>query len=69
MDTNDPYSRIFDNTSSFEIQKYYQNKPRFIWVYFRDNLHDKTKDGTYAINLDEYSDILTHWFCFVYIEW
>ena len=31
-----------------EIQKYYQNEPRFIGVYLRDNL-------------DEYSDIGTHW--------
>ena len=27
----------------------------------RDNLHDKIKDGAYVINLDEYSDIGTHW--------
>ena len=35
--------------------------PRFILVYSRDNLPDKTKDGAYVINLDEYSDIGTHW--------
>ena len=40
---------------------YCQNKPRFIGVYSRDNLPDKIKDGAYAINLDEYSDIETHW--------
>ena len=33
---------------------------RFNGVYSRDNL-PKIKDGTYAINLDEYSDIGTHW--------
>ena len=27
----------------------------------RDNLNDKVKDGVYVINLDEYSDIATHW--------
>ena len=27
----------------------------------RDNLPDKIKDGAYVINLDEYSDIGTHW--------
>ena len=27
----------------------------------RDNLNDKIKDGAYVINLDEYSDIGTHW--------
>ena len=47
--------------TNFEIQDYYQNKPRFIGVYSRDNLPDKIKDGAYVINLDEYSDIGTHW--------
>ena len=46
--------------TNFEIQKYYQNEPRFHGVYSRDNL-TKIKDGAYAINLDEYSDIGTHW--------
>ena len=41
-------------------QTYYQNEPRFIGVYSRDNLNDKIKDGAYVINLDEYSDIGTH---------
>ena len=40
---------------------YYQNEPRFNGVYSRDNLPDKIKDGAYVINLDEYSDIGTHW--------
>ena len=40
---------------------YYQNQPRFINVYLRDNLSDETRDGVYVINLDEYSDIETHW--------
>ena len=46
--------------NNFEIQKYSQNKPRFIGVYSIDNL-PKIKDGAYAINLDEYSDIGNHW--------
>ena len=46
---------------NFEIQAYYQNEPRFIGVYSRDNLPDKIKDGAYVVNLDEYSDIGTHW--------
>ena len=46
--------------TNFEIQKYYQNEPRFNGVYSRDNL-PKIKDGAYVINLDEYSDIGTHW--------
>ena len=45
--------------TNFEIQKYYQNQPRFNGVYSRDNL-TKIKDGVYIINLDEYSDIGTH---------
>ena len=46
--------------TNFEIQKYYQNESRFNGVYSRDNL-TKIKDGAYIINLDEYSDIGTHW--------
>ena len=40
---------------------YYQNKCRFNGVYSRDNLPDKIKDRAYVINLNEYSDIGTHW--------
>ena len=40
--------------------KYYENESRFNGVYSRDNL-SKIKDGAYIINLDEYSDIGTHW--------
>ena len=47
--------------TNFEIQIYYQNEPRFNGVYSRDNLPDKIKDGVYLINLDDYSDIGTHW--------
>ena len=47
--------------TNFEIQTYYQNEPRFIGVYSRDNLPDKAKDGVYVINLDEYYDIGTYW--------
>ena len=50
--------------TNFEIQKYYQNEPRFNGVYSRDNLPNKIKDGAYVINLDEYSDIGTHWVAF-----
>ena len=47
--------------TNFEIQKYYQNEPRFNEVYSRENL-SKIKDGAYVINLDEYSNIATQWF-------
>ena len=44
-----------------EIKSYYQNEPRFINLYSRDNLPNKIKDRAYIINLDEYPDIGTHW--------
>ena len=47
--------------TKLDIQAYYQNEPRFIGVYSRDNLPDKIKDGAYVVDLDEYSDIGTHW--------
>ena len=47
--------------TNFEIQKYYCNEPRFNGVYSRNNLQ-KIKDGADIINLDEHSDIGTHWF-------
>ena len=47
--------------TNFEIQKYYENEPRFNSVYFRGDLPYKIKDETYIINLDEYSDVRTHW--------
>ena len=46
--------------TNFEIQKYYQNEPKFNGIFSRDNFI-KMKDGAYVINLDEYSDIETHW--------
>ena len=49
--------------TNFEI--YYQNERRFNDVYSRDNLAERSsteiKDWAYIINLDEYSDIGTHW--------
>ena len=46
--------------TNFEIQNYYHNLTRFNGVYSRDNL-PKIKGRAYVINLDEYSDIGTHW--------
>ena len=45
---------------SFEIQKYYQNEPKFNGVYWRNNL-PKIKNRTYLINLNEHESIGTHW--------
>ena len=50
--------------TNFEIIKYYENESRLNGVYSRGNLHNKIKDGAYVINLDEYSDIGTHWVAF-----
>ena len=46
--------------TNFEIQKYYQSKPRFNGVFSKDNLPNKIKVGTYVINLDEYANTSTH---------
>ena len=47
--------------TNFEIQKYYQNEPRFNGVFSRNNLPKKIKDGAYVTNLDECADPGTHW--------
>ena len=47
--------------ANFEIQKYYQNEPRFNGVYSRDNIPNKINDGRYITNLGEYAGIGTHW--------
>ena len=47
--------------TNFEIQKYYENEPRFKSVFSRNNLPKNKKDGAYVINLDEHADTGTHW--------
>ena len=42
--------------SNFEIQKYYQNEPKFNGVYSRNNL-PKIKDGAYIVNFDGFKSI------------
>ena len=37
--------------TNFEIQKYYENEPKFNGAYSRNNL-SKIKDGVYIINLE-----------------
>ena len=46
--------------TNFELQKYYQNEPKFNGVYSGNNL-TKIKDGTYAIKFDEFKSIVTRW--------
>ena len=50
--------------TNVEIQEYYQNESRFNGVFCGDNLPHKIKDVLYVINLDEQSDIGTHWIDF-----
>ena len=47
--------------TNFEIQKNYENDPRFNEVFSKDNLPKKIKDGAYVISLEEYADTGTHW--------
>ena len=47
--------------TNFEVEKHYQNEPRFNGVFSRNNLPKKIKDEEYVINVDEYADIGTHW--------
>ena len=59
MDFNTPHS-----LTNFEIEKYYQSKPRFYSVSSINNLPERIKEGTYVISLDEYADVGTHWIAF-----
>ena len=47
--------------TNFEMQRYYEDKPRFNGVFSRNNLPLKIKDEAYLINLYEYIDVGTHW--------
>ena len=47
--------------TNFEIQRHYENEPRFNVVFSRNNLPKTIKSGAYVINLDEYADLGTHW--------
>ena len=46
--------------TNFEIQKCYENEPKFNDVYLRNNL-SKIKYGAYIINPDENESVGTHW--------
>ena len=46
--------------TNFEIQKYYENKPKFNGVYSRNNF-SKIKAEANIINLDKYESMETHW--------
>ena len=46
--------------TTFEIQKYYQNEPKFNGIYWRNDL-PKTKDGAFVVNPDEYKLLQRYW--------
>ena len=48
--------------TKFEIERYYQNESRFNGGHSTENLLKKIKDAAYLINLDEYTDVGTHWY-------
>ena len=45
--------------TNFEIQKYYQNEPKFNDFYW-NNL-PKTRDGVYVINSNAFKSKVNHW--------
>ena len=47
--------------TNFEIQRDYQDVPKFNGICSRDNLPNKIKDEAYVTNLDEYAKFGTHW--------
>ena len=47
--------------TNFEMQKYYENEPRFNGVFSINNLPLKIKYGAQVINLEEYADVGTDW--------
>ena len=49
--------------TNFQIQKHYQNVPKFCGVYSRKKLLI-LKDWAYVTNLDDYKSIGTHWIAF-----
>ena len=42
---------------NFELERVYENEPRFNAVFSRNNMPKKIKDGAYVISLDEYADV------------
>ena len=55
------FSKLPQPLTNFEIEKYYENEPRFNEVFSRDSLPKKIKDVAYIINVDEYAVVGTHW--------
>ena len=47
--------------TNLEIWKYNKNEHNFNEIYSRANLANRIKDEAFAINLDEYFHVGTHW--------
>ena len=50
--------------TSFEIQKYYQNGPKFRSIYLQNSEPDIVNHGDYVVNLAVYKSIGTNWIAF-----
>ena len=55
------WSLFSSSNEDKHTSKHYKNEPWLNGVFSKDNLPNKTKDGAYVINLDEYSDVGTYW--------
>ena len=51
---------LHHSLTNFEIQRYYQNEPKFNYVYSKNSL-PKVEHRAYLFNLDDYKLIETHW--------
>ena len=47
--------------NKLQIQKFYQNQPRFNGIYSKDIFPKKVKNEVYVTNFNEYADVGTHW--------
>ena len=56
-----------DPLTNFEIQRYYQNEPKFNSIFSTNNL-PKAKDGGNVINLKEYGNSGTQWVA-IYVKY
>ena len=45
--------------TNLELERVYQNEPRFNGVFSKNNLPEKIKNGAYFIDLDEYAGVGT----------
>ena len=57
-----------NSLGNIELQRYYQNEPRFRGVCLRKSLLKNVKDGLFVINFSKYYGIVTYWVdCYILI--